>query len=466
MSEPGPETLLLAELSPKLAAAETARYALRPGDAVDGLRIDGYLGAGASGEVYAVYDAALDGAFALKLLRRTEAAVRDAFLREARLLAALRHPNIVRVMRAGVWQERPYFVMEKLAPLPSGPAPDEVRRWIVALCGALTELAPRGLSHCDIKPDNILWDEAHRQPVLADFGIAVASGRPASGTPGYSAPEHRASPAADVYALGMLAKSLLPPEAYRPGTPWRTVLTEALAADAELRPPDPAALAERIAELFSGEGGRRHARRIALWAMLCGLLGAAGALLWMRSRPLPAPVLPAASEAPARADSTASVAPARTDSAASEAPARTDSTADGAAPSSPGAHVCTLACDRAVTLKGPKARYTVTETVDHLLYMVLEINPNEPAELIIDIPAGKRLVIKGTITLKDPANDDFSSKGPYDVTVRAVGGGSLSLIQVMPMFAASDLTLRLYRSPDTTVTETRPVGAAVWEPVP
>lgn len=450
MSDPGPETLLLAELSPKLAAAEAARYALHPGDAVDGLRIDGCLGAGASGEVYAVYDAALDGVFALKLLRRTEPAVRDAFLREARLLAALRHPNIVRVMRAGVWQERPYFVMEKLAPLPSGPAPDEVRRWIVALCGALTELAPRGLSHCDIKPDNILWDEAHRQPVLADFGIAVASGRPASGTPGYSAPEHRASPAADVYALGVLAKSLLPPEAYRPGTPWRAVLTEALAADADLRPPDPAALAERIAELFSGRAARRRARRFVLWAMLCGLLGAAGTALWMRSRPLP--------------EQPETLPPA--ESAGPPAPARTVSAEGGAGPpSSPGAHVCTLACDRIVTLKGPKARYTVTEDVDHLLYIVLEIAPNEPAELIVDIPAGKRLIVKGTIALKDPAVS-VRGKGPYDVTVRAVGGGSLSLIQVMPMFAASDLTLRLYRSPDTTVTETRPVGAAVWEPVP
>ena len=282
-SDPTVEQLLGA-LVPGLAKDERARFALKKGDVVDGLTVGDPLGAGAAGEVYEVYDPALGQSCALKLLRRQGEAQEAAFLREISLLAALRHPNIVRILRAGRHEGRPYFVMERLAPLPERPSPAQVFDWTLALCDAVAELSARGVAHRDIKPANILWDAAHGQPVLADFGIATPFDNSLPvGTPGASAPEQFRgvlTPASDVYALAAFARALLPPEVAA-APPWRAPLANALAADPALRPADARAFAKSLLDAVFPP---RRSRRTALVLGVAVGLAVLAALCWRAAR--------------------------------------------------------------------------------------------------------------------------------------------------------------------------------------
>lgn len=154
----------------------------------------------------------------------------EKFLAEARLLATLRHPGIVRVTDIGVLDDgRSYFIMDRLEGgslaerLASGEPPDPatVRAWYAGLRQALALCHRRGIVHGDIKPENVLID-ADGQLVLTDFGIARLTD-PAFraglglatvtlpgnfGTPYTLAPECRrgekAATAADVYSFGVL----------------------------------------------------------------------------------------------------------------------------------------------------------------------------------------------------------------------------------------------------------------------
>ena len=247
-------TALLHEAAPAARTHENQRFTFSRGDTVNTFTVLDPLGAGASGEVYAVYDPQLRHSLALKLLPEASPEKQDLVLREARLLADLRHPNIVRVLRAELWKNRPYFVMELLKPLPANPTPDTVRDWLLALCSAVSELNSRGWIHRDIKAGNILYDDIHRQPVLADFGIASEENtHTVAGTPGSSAPEQFAGTAdarSDIYALAMFAAKLLP-EATLRTAPWKALLSEALSPIPALRPASAADFAERIRTAFA-----------------------------------------------------------------------------------------------------------------------------------------------------------------------------------------------------------------------
>ena len=152
------------------------------------------------------------------------------FLAEARILATLRHPNIIRVTDFGALADgRGYFVMdhimgsslaERLATgLP--PTPATVRTWYTELRNALALCHQHGIVHGDIKPENVLIN-GEGQLILSDFGIARLTDHtfrtgleledstlPGNfGTPYTLAPECRrgkkASTAADVYSFGIL----------------------------------------------------------------------------------------------------------------------------------------------------------------------------------------------------------------------------------------------------------------------
>ena len=162
------------------------------------------IGSGSHADVYLAHDPRLDRPVALKLLKHRapqgEAVVEDETIQEARLLARVRHPNVITVYgaeridgRAGIWTE---FVdgrtledeLRARGPLP----PSELVDIGVALCGALTAVHAAGLLHRDIKAQNVLRARDGRT-LLADFGTSREVSRVASadlaGTPFYLAPE-------------------------------------------------------------------------------------------------------------------------------------------------------------------------------------------------------------------------------------------------------------------------------------
>jgi serine/threonine protein kinase len=198
---------------------------------------------GAASEVFAGRDERLDRSVALKVLRGEVLDLRR-FRSEARLLASLDHPGLVRVFDAVEEGDGAVLVMELVhgpslaAALAHGPLGEgEVRTLAVQIAECVAYLHAQGVVHRDVKPANILMGVDGRAH-LADFGIArllgasrlTATGQ-AIGTLAYMAPEQltgaAVGPGADVYSLGL-------------------VLLEALTGD---RP-------------FSGEGAEEVAARL------------------------------------------------------------------------------------------------------------------------------------------------------------------------------------------------------------
>jgi serine/threonine-protein kinase len=185
-------------------------------------RIRKRLGTGAFGTVWLAEDLALGRPVALKTVRPPDQPERAArwlqLLRsEARLLAAVRHRNVVQVYS---WRETAggacYLVLQYL---PGGSLADRVQqegplpwalaaRYVADVAEGLLELHARGIVHRDVKPANILWDPEADEAVLTDLGVSVrlAEGGPVGGTPFYMPPEAlhgTVSPAQDVYALAV-----------------------------------------------------------------------------------------------------------------------------------------------------------------------------------------------------------------------------------------------------------------------
>ena len=237
-------------------ATEARRdYSLSVGDDVDGFRITGHIGFGATSEVYSAVNPDFGTECALKILREGDSSGVERFTHEAQLLVGIRHNNIVRVFRAGQWKGRAWIAMERLRALPENPTSDQVREWLLRICSAVTALSNAGIVHRDIKTGNILWDPVRGEPVLADFGIAAKTGtKSSSGTQGWGAPEQfdgktPLDSSADVFALGKFAQALLPEEVAA-SDPWRRILQQALAQERFLRLRSAAQLAELINREF------------------------------------------------------------------------------------------------------------------------------------------------------------------------------------------------------------------------
>jgi tetratricopeptide (TPR) repeat protein len=206
--------------------------ALSPGHRLGPFRILSTIGRGGMGVVYRAERA--DGKFeqqvAIKLVSgglSTPAFV-ERFQREYRILASLDHPNIARLLDAGVTEEGlPYFVMEYVdgRPIDRFCADRKLSvadrlRLLLPVCDAVQFAHQRLIVHRDLKPDNILVTE-NGTPKLLDFGIAkVLSECPGGNeatlmamTPAYASPEQvRGEPigtATDVYSLGCVLYKLL-----------------------------------------------------------------------------------------------------------------------------------------------------------------------------------------------------------------------------------------------------------------
>ncbi|HEY1957887.1 MAG TPA: protein kinase [Polyangiaceae bacterium] len=195
-------------------------------------RVDARVGRGGMGAVYRAWDASLERAVALKVLIGESAAARDRFLREARVQAKLRHPNVVPIHYVGEDGGVSFLVMDIVegeslsGVLAREGVLSESRALDVAdaIAAALDAGSAAGLVHRDVKPSNILVDRDGRI-MLADFGLAktidhapiARDGAAPSGalthagailgTPAYLAPEQARGDAvdfrADVYSLGV-----------------------------------------------------------------------------------------------------------------------------------------------------------------------------------------------------------------------------------------------------------------------
>ena len=204
-----------------------------PGELLAGrYRIVAPLGSGGMATVHRARDERLERDVAVKVLLPNlagDAQTAARFEREARSLAAASHPNVVAVFDVDAGDpaagREPFFVMElcpggSLAARMTGGrrmSPDELVPVLVSIADGLADLHRRGVVHRDVKPQNILF--APDRAKLADFGLALADETEglsdltapgtAVGTLSYLAPEvlsgERASAAADVYALGVVA---------------------------------------------------------------------------------------------------------------------------------------------------------------------------------------------------------------------------------------------------------------------
>ena len=180
------------------------------------------VGEGAFGEVYRAWDPRLDREVALKLLRRLESrrdSVGSHVIDEGRLLARVRHPNVVTVYgadrfdgRLGLWME---FVRGRTLEVvlhDRGPFGAQEATLIgLDLCRALSAVHGAGLIHRDIKAQNVMR-EAGGRIVLMDFGTGrddlATMPVELAGTPLYLAPEvfsgQAATARSDIYSVGVL----------------------------------------------------------------------------------------------------------------------------------------------------------------------------------------------------------------------------------------------------------------------
>jgi TolB-like protein/Tfp pilus assembly protein PilF len=221
------------------AAAAIADETSHAGQRIGAYRIIKAIGEGGMGVVFLAErdDDTFEKQVAIKVARPgalSESAMRR-FRQERQIIATLEHPYIARLLDGGTTSDGlPYFVLEHVDGVPIDAwceshqlsARDRIRLFLL-VCSAVEYAHAHGVVHRDLKPHNILVTR-DGVPRLLDFGIAKEIGAgadtafttPAMMTPEYASPEQirgeAASPAIDVYALGVLLHRLL-----SGGSPYR-----------------------------------------------------------------------------------------------------------------------------------------------------------------------------------------------------------------------------------------------------
>ena len=212
------------------------------GHTIGKVRIEKFLARGGMAEVYLGTHLTLDRLVAVKVLHshiEADPELLARFHREAKMIASLRHPNILQVFDFDTYEGHPYIVMEYL----EGPSLstylkhlhetgqklsfEQSGRLLGALASGIDYAHAQTTIHRDIKPANILLHSKRRafsyntpltnsiEPILTDFGLArmshsktqTASGL-VSGTPAYMSPEQargdRVDYRTDIYSLGII----------------------------------------------------------------------------------------------------------------------------------------------------------------------------------------------------------------------------------------------------------------------
>lgn len=238
---------------------------LQPGDKVGRFIVEHALGEGGMGIVYQAHDENLGRKVAIKVLASAGDAEASArVLREARVIAALDHPNAVIIHEGGEINGEPYIVMEMVpgqnlrtfVDKPDVPPARKIR-WLLDVARVLAAAHRTGIVHRDIKPENVMVRPDGRIKVL-DFGIArrsatafdvagptakafiptVTSAGGFVGTPMYMAPELLKGKAADgrsdQFSWAVLAYELLEGK-----PPWEAADALGIVATMMSEPPKP-----------------------------------------------------------------------------------------------------------------------------------------------------------------------------------------------------------------------------------
>ena len=210
------------------------------------IRIDGYeirreLGRGGMATVYLALQESFRRDVALKIMATeliADSSFAERFLREARIVANLAHPNIVSVYEVGVSNNNYFLAMELhtggdlASKIAGGVSHGNAVEILRQIAGALNYAHANGYVHRDIKPGNVLFSH-HGHVVLTDFGIAKAADASTEltrvkrvvgeremtkegsivGTPSYMSPEQARGQAidgrADIYSLGIMLYEML-----------------------------------------------------------------------------------------------------------------------------------------------------------------------------------------------------------------------------------------------------------------
>ncbi len=204
--------------------SSTTDQEIQIGETIGGCRIESLLGRGGMGAVYEAQQVSLERRVAVKIHKVSDSADAEEsgklFLKEAKLVAKLNHPNIVQIFDVGHKNDLLYMIMEYvegvtlkdlLLKQPLFPI-DRLHRVAKKVSRGLAAAHKENIVHRDIKPENILLT-SHGEVKIADFGAAsflLGEEEEAAliGTPLYMAPEViRREPSdgrADIYALGLI----------------------------------------------------------------------------------------------------------------------------------------------------------------------------------------------------------------------------------------------------------------------
>ena len=274
---------------------------LSPGSQLGNYVVRARIGRGAMASVYRAEHCLLNKHVALKVMARSlhgSAEARQRFLREARAVAAIQHPNVVAIADAGLIDGVPYLVMELLEGQDleqhlerHGPlSAQELAALALPLVAALAAAHDAGVIHRDLKPGNIFLARGaggEIVPKLLDFGIskfaspdgaanlAVTAFDQLMGSPLYLPPEslqgsRELTPRSDQYSLGVVLYECITGQApfFREELlPLLNAISEgSCAAPRSLRPDLPEALDSAILRAMSVDPRRRfeHIRELGL----------------------------------------------------------------------------------------------------------------------------------------------------------------------------------------------------------
>ncbi len=194
---------------------------------IPGYQVIRKVGDGGMSSVYLTIQLSIGREVALKILSpelRSDPSFAERFYREANIVGALSHPNIISIYDVGKHEKHFYIAMDYL---PGASCKDLIKeeqikpvqalQIIKDLASALDYVHQQGFLHCDVKPDNVLF-RSNGSAILTDFGIAkeidsTDNNHTIAGTPHYMSPEQaqgkKLDATSDIYSLGVLLFEML-----------------------------------------------------------------------------------------------------------------------------------------------------------------------------------------------------------------------------------------------------------------